>query len=456
MTPFLFSTLFTAYASTDTDGDGLSDAYERDVSGTDPDVHDLTLLGISPEGCAAYVKGTELVTVGCNVHVRSGAGATDAPVNGKGNLIVGYNVDANGNADRSGSHNLVVGDEHSYASFGGLVAGWGNRVLGAWATVSGGFDNRAVGDFSSVSGGKTNKASGLRSAVSGGARNVASGDYASVSGGYYNTALGYISSASGGRDNFVWGTRGSISGGKNQVIHPFTESASISGGASNEIGDFTHLDPAMAETIDLSGESRETLVGGSITGGSDNRVLPGTHGPGDYGTASGGAQNDVDGAYATISGGWDSMARGPYSSISGGRAQYIAPSSDAASITGGAENDIMLGVEATISGGLNNQARSEHASISGGELNHVDVDGRAATIAGGARNEAAATYAVVAGGRLNSAEGTYAVASGGESNVASGTRSSVTGGQHNEASASHSTVGGGYAVTENDANQFDY
>ena len=44
---------------------------------------------------------------GANLQVVSGEGATDATVNGLGNIIVGY--DENTSDDKSGSHNLVVG-----------------------------------------------------------------------------------------------------------------------------------------------------------------------------------------------------------------------------------------------------------------------------------------------------------------------------------------------------------
>src|SRR5262245_43761212 len=35
--------------------------------------------------------GTDVIFNGCNVHIRSGAGATNSVTNGLGNLIVGYN-----------------------------------------------------------------------------------------------------------------------------------------------------------------------------------------------------------------------------------------------------------------------------------------------------------------------------------------------------------------------------
>ena len=81
--------------------------------------------------------GTTLQLTGINVQIVSGFGATDGAVNGRGNLIVGYNAASSGQA-RTGSHNVVVGDEHEYTSYGGLVAGFKNTITGPFASVSGG------------------------------------------------------------------------------------------------------------------------------------------------------------------------------------------------------------------------------------------------------------------------------------------------------------------------------
>jgi len=77
--------------------------------------------------------GTDLYFEGCNVHVVSGSGSTDAtPTNGLGNLFVGYNEpgtcpkEANGVCRRDGSHNLIIGTRHGYASYGGVVGGSAN------------------------------------------------------------------------------------------------------------------------------------------------------------------------------------------------------------------------------------------------------------------------------------------------------------------------------------------
>ena len=61
---------------------------------------------------------TDVYYTNVNLHIRSGAGATNGPINGRGNLIVGYDEE-NGDP-RTGSHNLVIGRYHSYSSFGGL------------------------------------------------------------------------------------------------------------------------------------------------------------------------------------------------------------------------------------------------------------------------------------------------------------------------------------------------
>ena len=46
--------------------------------------------GVNALPCASQV-GTDVFFNGCNVNVRSGSGSTNGTVNGKGNLIIGYN-----------------------------------------------------------------------------------------------------------------------------------------------------------------------------------------------------------------------------------------------------------------------------------------------------------------------------------------------------------------------------
>ena len=181
-----------------------------------------------------------------NVQIVNGEGDT-AAANGLGNLIVGYNADVSevdGPDDRLGSHNLVVGDEHTYAGFGGAVFGFNNAVSNGWSVVSGGAgsiaaglsssvsggqSNVAAGDYSSVSGGSTNTAAEALASVSGGANNIAAGELSSVSGGTTNIAAGALSAVAGGETNTAEGPRSAVGGGRSNVAE--AEGSTVSGGS---------------------------------------------------------------------------------------------------------------------------------------------------------------------------------------------------------------------------------
>lgn len=135
------------------------------------------------------VSGTNLTITGVNVHIIDGTGGTSS-TSGLGNLIIGYNasrgVDGKTGKSlnvRTGSHNLILGNQNNYSSFGGLVAGQNNAISGPYASVSGGTTNTASDSSTSVSGGWGNTASGDKASVSGGYQNTASGINASVGGG---------------------------------------------------------------------------------------------------------------------------------------------------------------------------------------------------------------------------------------------------------------------------------
>ncbi len=160
---------------------------------------------------------TDVYFTDVNVHVRNGSGNTNGTVNGRGNLIVGYNEPRTSGSDKSGSHNLVIGVGHNYISYGGFVAGYQNNLEGHYATVSGGWNNDASGLYSSVSGGCDNEASGYSSSVSGGRMNTASEYHSSVSGGGMNTASALYSSVSGGWMNTASGDFSSVSGGQERA-----------------------------------------------------------------------------------------------------------------------------------------------------------------------------------------------------------------------------------------------
>ena len=148
------------------------------------------------------LPGPHIIFEGANVHIRSGAGrtVTSGTPNGLGNLIIGYNELPAGAGDRGqpGEHNVVIGKEHRYPSFGGFVAGQNNGIFEVGASVTGGSGNSVTAAWASIGGGRENVADGNFSHVSGGFKNRALGNWSSVSGGQENSAGGDISSVSGG------------------------------------------------------------------------------------------------------------------------------------------------------------------------------------------------------------------------------------------------------------------
>lgn len=96
------------------------------------------------------VSGDDIFITGANLHVRSGSGTTDGPVNALGNLVIGYNELRGGAGDnRSGSHNLVVGSMNNFSSYGGFVGGTQSFVATPFSTAIFGqaFDFKATASF---------------------------------------------------------------------------------------------------------------------------------------------------------------------------------------------------------------------------------------------------------------------------------------------------------------------
>jgi hypothetical protein len=268
-----------------------------------------TLKGILP--CIRSVKegigGKPTVQFsGCNVQIVNGDGHTES-TNGEGNLVVGYDENV-GKHEQTGSHNLILGEEQTFTSFGGLLAGDENRVTGAFASVSGGELNTASGERSSVSGGETNTASGERSSVSGGETNTASGEASSVSGGVNNTASGIVSSVSGGLSNTASGYRASVSGGGNNTASG--ERTSVSGGYENQATN-------LLASVSGGFSNFATRVGSSVSGGEANDAN------GDFSWIGGGFRNFIffsgvageNGLYASIFGGKENKTVKDYDAI---------------------------------------------------------------------------------------------------------------------------------------------
>jgi hypothetical protein len=210
-------------------------------------------------------NGDTLILSGMNLQVVNGQGTTTTS-NGLGNVIIGYNEDMGSQEPRTGSHYLIVGDEHTWTSYGGIVAGYQNTAGGAFGSVTGGHFNIASGDYSSVTGGYSN---------------IASAEYSSMTGGRFNTASGWASSVFGGQYNDAEGTRSTVTGGLDNTASG--DYSSVSGGWGNTAG-------------------------------------------GQYASVSGGNLNSAGGESSSVSGGWWNFATGNYSSVLGGSHETVTSS----------------------------------------------------------------------------------------------------------------------------------
>jgi hypothetical protein len=146
---------------------------------------------------------------GANLQIVNGKPDTTR-VNGLGNLIVGYDIDAGASTD---PHDIIVGDEQTFTSYGGIIAGSRNK-LSAPRSVAFGFGNTAGGDLSSVTAGDFNTATGIGSSITGGAYGTATGVVSSITGGYRNAVEGEWGTVSGGTTNAVAGKYAAAGGGQ--------------------------------------------------------------------------------------------------------------------------------------------------------------------------------------------------------------------------------------------------
>ena len=205
---------------------------------------------------------------GANLQILSGSGKTDGPVNGAGNLIIGY--DEAGGLKQTGSHNLVLGIFQTYTSYGAILGGLSNHAEGPYSFVVG-YNNRTFGENSSVSGGQGNTAFSPSASVSGGIRNNANGEGSSISGGFFNEAPGVEAWIGGGEFNVASGFASSVSGGDTNKASGF--GSAVSGGSQNVAGGSASSVSGGLQNV-AGAESDISSVGpySSILGGKDELV----------------------------------------------------------------------------------------------------------------------------------------------------------------------------------------
>ncbi|MEK7703694.1 MAG: hypothetical protein AAB426_01950 [Myxococcota bacterium] len=394
-----------------------------------------------------------------NVHVRRG-GLTNTP-NGLGNLIVGYNGPRpDGTFDHSGSHNIVVGGQNNYSSYGGIISGEKNAISGPYATAIGGWYNVASADHAAAIGGIQNQATATGAVTSGGVLNKATAAYAVVSGGYGGTASGGSAAVSGGRYGSASGGYSSVTGGYGNTAA--ADSSSIGGGVSNNAsGVYSSIFGGAAVTIsgnaqwaggylrqvDIDGIPAVLVTYANLHVQSAVGVNHAPNGRGNVIIGYNGLRNDGTdvrtGSHNLIIGAAHSYSS--YNGIaSGGGHDLLAPYS--ALIGGGANK--ALTYQNVVIGGNHNTASGNYAAVIGGTANVAS--GELATVCGGQSNEASGVRSAISGGWFGVASGAFSSVTGGYANRASGESASVTGGEANRAEGMRSVVSAGaYRVAQN-------
>ena len=252
-------TLETASANHATDIAANSDALLNlpDFAGWDTNVADdfdgsYASLSGAPDALLSMVNDLSsyvsvdtvnhsIVMSGVNLQVVDGSASTvcSGSCNGLGNVVVGY--DEGSTANKSGSHNLVVGSNHTYISYGGFIAGRNNSLEAEFGSVSGGQGNVVSAECASISGGVDNSATGDSASVSGGSLNAAISNYAWIGGGESNRATANYSAVSGGRLNEASGQFATVGGGRDNEAA--AQYSSVTGGLENSTANWYEMVP---------------------------------------------------------------------------------------------------------------------------------------------------------------------------------------------------------------------
>ena len=162
---------------------------------------------------------------GANVSVDNGASSTQT-LNGLGNVIIGYNLS---DSDvRTGSHNLIVGDRHSYSSSSSIVSGNNHRASGGSVALLGGSNNVVSADFGVVAGGESS------SVASDGHHFIGGGFGAQINGGEHNATLGGVD------PTIESGSYSLVIGGESNTIESSYDSVVV-GGDGNSVVSFDYV-----------------------------------------------------------------------------------------------------------------------------------------------------------------------------------------------------------------------
>ncbi|MFZ4508199.1 MAG: hypothetical protein ACOYON_10950 [Fimbriimonas sp.] len=190
------------------------------------------------------VSGNTTRFIGTNLQIMKDSGNSLTP-NGLGNLLVGYNaLRTDGKpTPRTGSHNIVLGNENAYASSMGFVGGYRNSIDRLFSTILTGRDGIiSTADvypaFNAIITGKDQRIRGHFSTLLTGVHNVVDADFCGIlagddnkidSGenslilsGHQNRSYGFLNVLISGSNSAVYGSGNVIGSGINSKLgHPF-------------------------------------------------------------------------------------------------------------------------------------------------------------------------------------------------------------------------------------------
>ena len=469
-------------------------------------VADNTLAMASTSALAEKVAvnaAGDVVFSDTNVFIQNGTAATDT-LNGKGNLIVGY-ATPEGDPERGGSHNVIVGDGHSYAGHSGLAIGHSHRLTADHAVAVGGYGNQVGGDYGVTVGGQYNVTNGMYGTVTGGGFGLASGAYSSVFGGSENTATAPFSAVTGGRLNVVSGDYASIAGGEMTTV--VTDALTVAGGVilveegAASAAMLAELDASVTAVVETLDALEDAVIDGDREATDRMDLLEAHDTIQDESIAlNRTAFEGVTLAVATLSGSLEETSatitgigstlethethledlearvtlsdqlmtlvsideRGDVvfedtnliirngsglTTEATGSGNLILGYNDGVTADRSGSHNIVMGDNHVYSGtstlivGEAHRAAGHGSAILGGEANLLT--GTHAAIVGGVSNEVSGLMAANFGGSNNTVSGNYAIAIGGFENTATGSHSAAGPGRSNAAEGDHSAAMGG-------------
>jgi hypothetical protein len=166
-----------------------------------------------------------------NLQVTNGAGTTDSR-NGVGNIIVGYNEDGEAALDRTGSHNMVLGEEQSFPETQEFVV---RRIFS-----EGDLDLVTTNNFRTSVGGTHQSTIGADQTVTvGGTHQSTIGvDQTVAVGGTHELTIGANQTvAVGGTDELIIGADQTVAiGGKHGLTIGADQTVAVGGHSSEKVG----------------------------------------------------------------------------------------------------------------------------------------------------------------------------------------------------------------------------